>query len=323
MIMLVSILLYYNATDVEDIVLQKNLLYQRKFNMEGIKSGYLAAVTVIQNEAFYIREWLEFHRPQGFDFFVIFDNNSTDNIYEELKPFIRNHVVAYYKTSGFGEECDTSKYKQGNCQNVAFIYTKHQLRNKFRWLGIFDVDEFVYAVNPKSTLRQELKTNFHEKDIVQIKSAVFGHSHQLKKLKKVPGDKINPLVIKSHLRRVNVNVFMIQRYYNDQFGLKFLINPSQSKYKYVQHSSCSKFGCASHISPLASDIRMNHYQYRSIEEQIEKSIKNGNKNTDLNPKKDFLFNQVIDFSILPLVPRLEKNLVYIANHDELPNISGS
>jgi hypothetical protein len=68
---------------------------------------------------------------------------------------------------------------------------------------------------------------------------------------------------------------------------------------------------------------MNHYQYRSIEEQIEKSIKNGNKNTDLNPKKDFLFNQVIDFSILPLVPRLEKNLVYIANHDELPNISGS
>lgn len=42
----------------------------------------------------------------------------------------------------------------------------------------------MYAVNPKSTMRQELEMNFHER----FRSAVFGHSNQVKKLKKLPED---------------------------------------------------------------------------------------------------------------------------------------
>lgn len=38
--------------------------------------GYLTAIVTVQNEARYLPQWVEYHIGQGFDKFVIYDNNS-------------------------------------------------------------------------------------------------------------------------------------------------------------------------------------------------------------------------------------------------------
>ena len=49
---------------------------------------YLSITAVLQNEAPYIKEWIEYHRLVGVERFYIYDNESTDNVKEILKPYI-------------------------------------------------------------------------------------------------------------------------------------------------------------------------------------------------------------------------------------------
>jgi hypothetical protein len=38
----------------------------------------LTAIYWVKDEARYIPEWIEFHLMQGFEHFILYDNNSTD-----------------------------------------------------------------------------------------------------------------------------------------------------------------------------------------------------------------------------------------------------
>ncbi len=44
----------------------------------------LGVVCVAANEASYIREWVAWHRNQGFDHFFFYDNDTWENDYREL-----------------------------------------------------------------------------------------------------------------------------------------------------------------------------------------------------------------------------------------------
>ena len=57
---------------------------------------YLSITAVLQNEAPYIKEWIEYHRLVGVERFYIYDNESTDNVKEILKPYIDLGIVCYH-----------------------------------------------------------------------------------------------------------------------------------------------------------------------------------------------------------------------------------
>ena len=46
----------------------------------------LTAIYWIKDEARYIPEWIEFHLIQGYDHFILYDNGSTDKVFEIAKP---------------------------------------------------------------------------------------------------------------------------------------------------------------------------------------------------------------------------------------------
>jgi hypothetical protein len=48
---------------------------------------WLAVCTIVRNEARYMKEWIENHLLEGVTMFFIYDNGSTDNLREILKPF--------------------------------------------------------------------------------------------------------------------------------------------------------------------------------------------------------------------------------------------
>ena len=95
----------------------------------------LAFVLIAKNEAPYITEWLDFHIKQGVSHFIIYDNESTDNLREVLRPYIESGTVIYSIITG--------KIRQLDAYNMAL----HDYGHKFKYMGFIDADEFVFIRN--------------------------------------------------------------------------------------------------------------------------------------------------------------------------------
>lgn len=91
----------------------------------------LAFTTIIKNEAKYIEEWILFHQLVGVEKFYIYDNGSTDGVYDILKKYIEIGLVEY-------------KYLPGKMkQLVAYNHSLYVNRYKTKYMGFIDADEFV------------------------------------------------------------------------------------------------------------------------------------------------------------------------------------
>ncbi len=95
----------------------------------------LAFILIAKNEAPYIEEWINFHHKQGVSHFIIFDNDSTDNFHEVLKPYIASGLVTYRLLSG--------RARQYDAYNIAL----NDYGRKFKYMGFIDADEFVFVRN--------------------------------------------------------------------------------------------------------------------------------------------------------------------------------
>ena len=105
----------------------------------------LAVVAIFKNEAHYVKEWLDYHLLAGADHFFIYDNESTDDIKEVLKPYIENGIVDYI-------------FYPGRCSQVA-AYNDAVDKHKFdcMYMAFIDADEFLVPRGGKS-----IKTVVHE-----------------------------------------------------------------------------------------------------------------------------------------------------------------
>lgn len=93
----------------------------------------LAFVLIAKNEAPYIEEWINFHVKQGVSHFIIYDNDSTDNFYDVLKPYIKSGLVTYSRIKG--------RARQFDAYNMATV----KYGRKFKYMGFIDTDEFVFV----------------------------------------------------------------------------------------------------------------------------------------------------------------------------------
>ena len=95
----------------------------------------LAVVSILKNEARYIKEWLDYHRLVGVDHFYLYDNESSDNVFEILEPYINQGIVSYDFIAGRG--------KQLEVYNAALL--KH--RDDSELLAFIDIDEFMVPLS--------------------------------------------------------------------------------------------------------------------------------------------------------------------------------
>lgn len=105
----------------------------------------LAIVAIMKNEGPYLKEWLDFHILVGVTKFYLYDNDSSDNTTEILKPYIERGIVEYTFFPGKAQQ-----------QNAYIdMLNKHSMET--RWLAIIDLDEFLVPVNHE-TLPDYLNT---------------------------------------------------------------------------------------------------------------------------------------------------------------------
>jgi len=99
---------------------------------------FLSVAAIAKNEGHNFREWIEYHKLVGVEKFYIYDNESTDNTKEVLKPYIEQGLVEYTYFPG----------KKKQIPAYLDCFNRHKFDTK--WIALIDLDEFIVPMDCES-----------------------------------------------------------------------------------------------------------------------------------------------------------------------------
>ncbi|MBQ7024896.1 MAG: glycosyltransferase family 92 protein [Akkermansia sp.] len=109
----------------------------------------LTFVGIFKNEGVYLEEWIEYHATcMGVSKFLIYDNESDDNTKAVLKKYIDDGLVEYIYWPG------------RRMQLAAYSDAIKRVKETTRYVGFFDIDEFLCPNNPNQKLVDIVKDFF-------------------------------------------------------------------------------------------------------------------------------------------------------------------
>lgn len=222
---------------------RKQLLNDKNKKFENT----LSIAAIMKNEGPYLKEWLDFHILVGIDKFYLYDNGSTDNTTEILKPYIERGIVDYTYFPGRAK------------QRPAYYDVINKHADDTRWLALIDLDEFLVPVN-HNTLPDFLHTlpRFSQLIISWVDYGSNGHK-----------TKPDGLVIENFTKHAR-----------DNWGVKSIINPrlitylGNPHYNYVAGPTIDENGkkigrINQEKNPTTiNKIRCNHYITKSYDEYM-------------------------------------------------------
>jgi hypothetical protein len=109
----------------------------------------LTIASVFQNEAPYLKEWIEFHRMIGVQHFVLVNDRSTDDFMAVLEPYIEAGEVELL-TLPCPPEWHGRTWTSFQCAVLQSICK--QQRGVSRWLAMIDLDEFIVPMETEDLL---------------------------------------------------------------------------------------------------------------------------------------------------------------------------
>jgi hypothetical protein len=133
----------------------------------------LSMCTIFNNEAPFLKEWIEFHKIQGFEHFYLYNNNSTDNYQSVLRPYIRLGLVTLVEWPMSYHEGNTSEWNKVQCQ--AYMHCVKQYGEKNAWIAFLDTDEFLFCPSGKKV--SQFLTRYRSYAAVCANWHMFGTSH--------------------------------------------------------------------------------------------------------------------------------------------------
>ncbi len=166
------------------------------------RGWYLSAVTVFKNEAPYLDEWLAFCVSEGIEHVLLYDNGSTDNSREVLRPWI---------SAGIVELIEWPLHWKTGAQTKAFLDALQQLTGRTRWAAFVDIDEYLFS--PTGAKVSEVLKQYEDHAGVVVNWQCYGSSG----LKSRP----DGLTIESYTRRAKTNWARNRR-------VKTIVDPSRA-----------------------------------------------------------------------------------------------
>ena len=227
------------------LIVQFNTVANYKYN--------LAVCAIFQNEARYLKEWLEFYKINGVEHFYLYNNISSDNYLEILKPYIERGEIDLFDwnfTQRPGINNDV------NFQIDAYNDALKKTEGVVKWLLVLDIDEYLFPIkldNLSVYLEQ-----YEDKGYVYGKGLVFGTSN----ISQIP--KKGCLI--EYLTMCNPNPPYI-----DWPG-KSIVRPERVLYGNSNpHYPALKPGYSS-VTPPRDELQMNHYWTLDLKGFIEHKI---------------------------------------------------
>src|SRR5690349_10881004 len=99
--------------------------------------GYeLSICAIFQNDARYLKEWIEFHRIQGVEHFYLYDNLSTDNPEITLSKYIEDDIVTLIPWPRVYDEAQGGQWNSVQCGSYLDCLSKYGEESK--WIAFLD-----------------------------------------------------------------------------------------------------------------------------------------------------------------------------------------
>lgn len=236
----------------------------------------IALCAIVKEEDSYLEEWVAFHLSIGVDFILIIDNG-----YRETS----SRVLSKYIALGLVEVRTFPTRKKP--QQGAYDRAIRLLEGHYTWVGFLDIDEFVFPVAEQDLKRVLAK--YERYPALAINWVSFGSGGHL--------TKPQGWVTENFTSRGELQHFLpLEKYLIDKSGSKPRYHPMNSHVKcFVQPDKTLYFRSAHHFrfidggaavtekeepidgpySPTVSvsEIRINHYWSKSIEELKSKLAK--------------------------------------------------
>lgn len=210
----------------------------------------ISIMAIFQNEADYLKEWIDYHLLIGVEHFYLYNHNSTDNHLKILYPYIEKGIVDYrdYSQPGFP-------------QNEAIEDALKKAKGKTKWLAAIDTDEFFLPKKHHNLL--EFLSDYESYAGVSVNWQCFGTSY-------IPDIPPGELMVE-HL------TFKANPYFSWNSHVKCIVRPERVenvvnahcfiyKYPYFAVRPDKTRQIHSHDSPIQTDlIVLNHYWTRDEE----------------------------------------------------------
>lgn len=269
----------------------------------------LAVVSIMKNEAPYVKEWLDYHILAGVEHFYIFDNESPDNLKEVLQPYIDDGTVTYIFYPG--------KARQYEAYNEAIQKYKFFCR----YIAFIDADEFIFPQNNKSiveivdeVLKDKpkaggLAANIYYFGSNYLEKADYSKGVLERFTRRAPIDWIPKIGSDKQFPGGTAHVSTI----TNPRKVKFFGNPHFAKY-FEGYSAVNSNGEEVQLfynnPPLVDKIVMNHYSVKSKEEYLTKisrgTADNARNIYNLKKFEEDDHNEVLDDSILKYLATRKK-----------------
>lgn len=257
----------------------------------------LAIAAIFRDEAKYLKEWIEFHRAVGVEYFYLMDNLSEDNFVEVLLPYISQGIVEL--SSWPFEHAHLEEWNA--IQVLCYKEILKKASKQVKWLAFLDTDEFLFPSSTDNLV--DFLANYEDCSGIGVNWQVFGTSNVAKipenKLLietltwKLPEDAPTNLHIKSIVRPSCV-VDCINPHFMIYSPGKFQVNSDKVRFEGA-------------FSPYVQikDIRINHYRLR--DEHFYHNVKLQRRKKWQCEEMEFeqwYYNQIADEAILRFLPRL-------------------
>lgn len=230
---------------------------------------YLCAVATVKNEAPYIREWIEYHRLVGFDKFVIYDNESDDNLREVLEHYAGTDLVTYIRWPGKGQ------------QIAIYNHALSSFGRFTRWMSMIDLDEFIYPVMQDSVA--DVMRDYEAYGGIAANWVMFdANDHD---------SKPDGLVVDAYRRRqpLSETSRVIKTIFNPCYAYRFENPhiPEMIFQRYVLNQAYEPLAIPYNYNLGATDrLRIFHYWTKSREE-FQRKIERGRADFSNDRKRDF------------------------------------
>ena len=114
------------------------------FPLQCIGEKYtLAICAIFQNDAPFLKEWIEFHKLQGVEHFYLYNNSSVDHYLEVLNPYVKKKEVTLTEWPHLHDHADNNLWNQIQC--AAYEHCLKNFGTTTKWIAFIDSDEFLFS----------------------------------------------------------------------------------------------------------------------------------------------------------------------------------
>lgn len=132
----------------------------------------LAICAVFKDESFFLKQWIEFHRLMGADHFYLYNNGSSEEDLNILKPYIEVGLVDLIE---WPVETKNQKEYLTLLQLPAYNHALEIVKGSAHWAAFIDLDEFLCPVHHNNMV--ELLEEYKDCAGIALNWQTFGTSN--------------------------------------------------------------------------------------------------------------------------------------------------